>query len=156
MRSILEPDRSQAFVFRNKSYQGGPALKIKPARVKEFTGSKTFDAKTWTGNDRAAKVKPFSESGRTVPDEAAKIDSGRTIPNADHPAEVKAFATRAAQAGSTTYTPPSSESVPSRSYSDATRPYLQRGKSQDDLDRARAAEHTLSIDEVRELLNRNK
>lgn len=146
MRSILEPDRSQAFLFRDRKFQGTPSLKIHPARVKPFTGTRGFTAKTWTGTRPVTQIKPFADGARTTETKTADTTPRNAPPEIRRAIALHPFPTETA---------PKAEPSPLPRPHAAVRPFMGRGKSQEEIDREQAAQRTLTIDEVRELLNRN-
>lgn len=140
---ILKPDTSLSNAAQGKRFEAGGATLTKAAptksfsffnrtRVKQFDAAKTYDAKAFT-------TKQSQFANRT-----ANTSSRSDIRNVEKP-----YATGAYQ---TTASPDNGRHVEVAEYP-GSRPFLVRGKSQKALS---AQDRPLTIDEVRELLNKNK
>ena len=141
---LLRPDTTLRNNAQNKRFIADGASINKKATVGAFYVQKKSNSKSFFGiNDfltRQFKPRPF-DGARS----ASGISSQQAVGNSR-----PAYATQTA--GGPRDAPQSGKKVASRSYAE-NRPFLDQGKSQKSLSRNNAP---LTIDQVRELLNKNK
>ena len=135
---LLEPNTTLQNSQQNKQFAGAGAVTAKSASTRAFYVSNKELAKTF-GDTRQFASKPYSSRQFATKD--------ATLPPA-HPA--RTFATGEARGVSAARD--GSRRYETRQYA-GNRPFLEQGKSQKAL---HAQDHPLSIDDVRELLNKNK
>jgi hypothetical protein len=140
----MEPDMSLENGAQNKKFTADKTSVNKKANVQTFYLQQKSPAKTFSGSrDFSAKqyeARNFNQSNGAVTDDlTAKKSSAVSYSEA-----TKAAATKSVADGS--------KQQPSRIYA-GNRPYLEQGKSQKSLNRKNKP---MTIDEVRELLNKNK
>jgi hypothetical protein len=143
---LLRPNLALENSAQNKKFEGNRTTNIdKPASTRSFPIVQTTSTKTWTG-DRALSPRqfpaPYFRAGHSV----ANISTRSQLARAD-----RVIATPAATAG-TRVAPESGRSTAVREYPGA-RPFLGTGKSQKAL---QAQNKPLTIEQVRELLNKSK
>ena len=145
MDRLLKPDASLANPAQNKKFSNKQIASFdKPARTKSFYSpqksvEKTYsEDRTFTPRQRAARLFRAGDS-------SAYIASRSGLKNDT------VFATSAAQAG-TQVAPESNQTNPVREYA-GNRPFLDKGKSAKSL---QAQNKPLTIEQVRELLNKSK
>jgi len=141
---IMEPDMSLENGAQNKKFIADKTSVNKKANVQTFYLQQKSPAKKFSGaRDFSAKhydARNFNQSNGAVADDmAAKKSTAGNYSDA-----TKAARTKSATDGS--------KQQQSRNYS-GSRPYLEQGKSQKSLNRKNKP---MTIDEVRELLNKNK
>jgi hypothetical protein len=147
MDRLLKPDASLANPAQNKKFSGDHATSFdKTARTHNFYSSRKSRAKTFAETDRSFTPQQFAARHFRAGDSAAYIAS-RSQPVKDD----KLIATPAAAAG-TRVAPESNEVAPTREYA-SNRPFLDKGKSAKSL---QAQNKPLTIEQVRELLNKSK
>jgi hypothetical protein len=135
---LLEPNTALANPNQNKQFNGAGAVTAKSAATREFYVSKRELAKTFVGT---REVSTRSYSSREWAAKAAYVPPA--------PAS-KTFATE--QARGVKSARESDKDYQTRKFA-GNRPFLGRGKSQSALHQQ---DRPLSIDDVRELLNKNK
>ena len=146
MDRLLKPDTSLANSAQNKKFADKRAASFdKKARTGSFYALQKPVAKTFP-EERSFTPSQFTARHFRAGDSAAYISS-RSQPVKND----TMIATPAATAG-TRVAPESSETTPVREYA-GTRPFLDRGKSQKSL---HAQDKPLTIEQVRELLNKSK
>ena len=143
---LLRPNVTLANSAQDKKFGGTQTTQFnKPARTKTFSQVRTNAAKTWTG-DRVLTPQQFAARHFRSGDSAADVSSRSQLTKND-----TVIATPAVSAG-TRVAPESSETTPVREYA-GNRPFLGKGKSQKAL---QAQNKPLTIEQVRELLNKSK
>ncbi|MGI9113459.1 MAG: hypothetical protein DLM52_11010 [Chthoniobacterales bacterium] len=135
---LLEPNTTLENPAQHKQFNGAGAVTAKSASTRAFYVSNHDLAKTFAGtrefSTRSYSSRPFATKGATLP------AAPRT----------KTFATQDARGVSSARD--AGKSYDTRKYA-GTRPFAGRGKSQEALHQQ---DRPLSIDDVRELLNKNK
>ena len=146
MDRLLKPDASLANPAQNKKFSDKrmPAVD-KPAHTKSFSSSQATVAKTFS-DERTFTPKQFAARHFRAGDSSAYISSRAQPTKLD-----TMIATQAATAG-TRVAPESGETSPVREYA-GNRPFLDKGKSAKSL---QAQNKPLTIEQVRELLNKSK
>ena len=144
---ILHPDRTLAFDGGNKAFTTSSTVGSKQASVKTFAFSK---AATLKAGDGAFSTKAFASEGHFQTDAfstrpAASVQKG--FAQKDTLFATKTMAVKEDAAANKT--------LAVHEYAPFERAYLGRGRRQDTIDDLRKKKN-LSIDEVRELLNKNK
>ncbi len=155
---ISKPDYTKAYDANKGSPSVNRSVQSGKARSKEFsTGD--FRAKDFSTREFAsAKPAYLGKSKVITPD--APVKGRNSIPNMDAKAPTRTMAVKEARdAGKT---------VDTRASMSSDRPFLVRGRSQDLLDKEKGAPQamkplgyvgnlkTLTVEEIRELLNKNK
>jgi hypothetical protein len=136
---LLSPNTKLSNPDQNKNFTGGGTeAPTRSASTKSFYVSEKNLPKTFVA-DRPASTKTFSTRNYTTKSAA--------VPT---PAPMKGFETK--KAGEVSPTPYSTKKYATRDFA-GNRPFLGQGKSQKTL---HAQDRPLTIDEVRELLNKNK
>jgi hypothetical protein len=143
---LLNPDLDLANPAQNKKYSDKRSASFdKPARTGRFYSAQKPVAKSFP-NERSLTPRQFTARHFRAGDSAAYISSRSQPPKSD-----TMIATPVATAGTRT-APDSNASAPVREYAD-NGPFLDKGKSQKSL---RAQDKPLTIEQVRELLNKSK
>ena len=144
---LLRPNVTLANSAQNKKFGNTQAAQFnKPARTEAFHFVRTSaSAKPWTG-DRVLTPQQFAARHFRAGDSAADVSSRSQLTKND-----TVIATPTVTAG-TRVAPESRETNPVREYA-GTRPFLGKGKSQKAL---QAQNKPLTIEQVRELLNKSK
>lgn len=143
---LLRPNVALANSAQNKKFGNTRTAQFtKPARTQSFQLVRTSAAKPWTG-DRVLTPQQFAARHFRAGDSAADVSSRSQLTKND-----TVIATPAVVAG-TRVAPESAETNPVREYA-GTRPFLGKGKSQKAL---QAQNRPLTIEQVRELLNKSK
>ena len=146
MDRLLRPNMNLASSEQNKKFTGTKSNAFdKQARTHSFHLVRSSAAKPWTG-ERTFTPQQFAARHFRAGDSAANISTRSQLLKDD-----TVVATSAASAG-TRVAPESSETAATREYA-GSRPFLDKGKSQKALERHNKP---LTIDEVRELLNKSK
>ena len=146
MDRLLKPNTSQANSDQNKKFADKRTASFdKPARTGSFYSPQKPVAKTFS-EERTFTPREFTARHFRAGDSAAYISS-RSQPMKND----TMIAAPAAIAG-TRVAPESNATAPSREFS-GNRPFLDKGKSQKSL---HAQDKPLTIEQVRELLNKSK
>jgi hypothetical protein len=147
MDRLLKPDASLANPAQNKKFTGERMASFdKPAPTKSFYSSQKPIVKTSSSDtERTFTPQQFAARHFRAGDSSAYIAARSGLKND------KVFATSAAQAG-TRVAPESNETNPVRAYA-GNGPFLDKGKSAKSL---QAQNKPLTIEQVRELLNKSK
>jgi hypothetical protein len=140
---LLKPDTTLQNSAQGKQFLPGGAVSTKKATTKSFFFFRRGPEKQYT-NVRNVDLKQFRTKHSQLGDQTASTATRNSLPKLNTPYSTSAYATHDASDAHRT--------VETSSYS-GTRPFLIQGKSQKALS---AQERTLTIDEVRELLNKNK
>ena len=135
---LLSPDTKLSNSDQNKKFNGGTEAATRSASTKTFYVSEKKLSKSFVA-DRQAPTSTFSARGYTT-----KSATLATSP------PIKGFETKKARDISTNAYP--TKKYAARDFA-GNRPFLGQGKSQKAL---HAQDRPLTIDEVRELLNKNK
>jgi len=135
---LLSPDTKLSNSDQNKKFNGGTEAPTRSASTKTFYVSEKKLTKTFV-SDRQAPTSTFSTRSYTT--------KSATVPTAP---PMKGFETKKARGVSTNAY--STKKYATRDFA-GNRPVLGQGKSQKAL---HAQDRPLTIDEVRELLNKNK
>jgi hypothetical protein len=141
---LLRPDTTLRNDAQNKKFSADGRSINKKASVGTFYVQKKSNAKSFAGT-RDFSAQQFNSQSFSGTRRAAGIPSQQAIGNSR-----SAYTTRTARGPRDA--PQSDKKVASRSYED-NRPFLDQGKSQKSLNRKNAP---LTIEQVRELLNKNK
>ena len=139
---LLRPDTTLRNDAQNKQFTADGASINKKATVGTFYVQKKSNSKSFTGT-RDFSAQQFNSQPFHGTRSASGISSQQAIGNSPYPTRT-AHGPRDA--------PQSNKKVGSRSYAE-NRPFLDQGKSQKSLNRKNAP---LTIEQVRELLNKNK
>jgi hypothetical protein len=143
---ILKPDTSLANSAQNKKFTGARVAAIdKRVSLRPYYSPKKTEPKTFT-DDRVYTPRQFAARHFRAGDSTANISPRFQLKNSD-----TMIATSAATAG-TQVAPESNTTTATREYA-GTRPFLDKGKSQKSL---QAQNQPLTIEQVRELLNKSK
>ena len=146
MDRLLRPNVALANSAQNKKFGNTQTAQFnKPARTHSFQLVRTSATKPWTG-DRALTPQQFAARHFRAGDSAANVSSRTQLMKSD-----TVIATPAVTAG-TRVAPESSQTTAVRDYP-GSRPFLGQGKSQKAL---QAQNKPLTIEQVRELLNKSK
>lgn len=140
---LLKPDTSLQNSAQTKEFPAGTAISTREAATKSFYVAKRSPEKEYT-NVRKVGVKDFRTKESPLARQEANAASRTQFAKGDAQYPTSAYATRDASDAEKT--------VEVSNYS-GTRPFLVRGKSQKALS---AQDRPLTIEEVRELLNKNK
>ena len=147
MDRLLKPDASLANPAQNKKFPDKQIASFdKSARTKSFYSSQKPSVKIFSDTDRTFTPRQFAARHFRAGDSSAYISSRSQLTKND-----TVFATSTAQAG-TRVAPESNQTNPVREYA-GTRPFLDKGKSAKSL---QAQNQPLTIEQVRELLNKSK
>jgi hypothetical protein len=141
---LLRPDTTLGNSAQNKKIIADGASINKKASVGTFYVQKKSNSKSFTGT-RDFSARQFNSQSFQGTRNAPGISSQQAIGNSR-----PAYATRTARGSRDA--PQSDKKIASRSYAE-NRPFLDQGKSQKSLDRQNAP---LTIEQVRELLNKNR
>jgi hypothetical protein len=139
---LLRPDTALRNNAQNKQFNADGASINKKATVGTFYVQKKPNSKSFAGT-RDFSARQFSSQSFQGTRSASGISSQQAIGNSP-------YATHAARGPRDAFQ--SNKKVASRSYAE-NRPFLDQGKSQKSLNRKNAP---LTIEQVRELLNKNK
>jgi hypothetical protein len=143
---LLRPNVAMANPAQNKKFSSTQITQFnKPARTQSFNQVRTSAAKPWKG-ERALTAQQFAARHFRAGDSVANTSARAQLTKND-----TVIATPAATAG-TWVAPESREITTVREYP-GIRPFLGKGKSQQAL---RAQNKPLTIEQVRELLNKSK
>jgi hypothetical protein len=145
---LLKPNTSLANSAQDKKFNNTRLTSFdKPIKTRAYSSTPKTIARTFP-EERAFTPRQFAARHFRAGDSAANISSRSQLKNSD-----TLVATPAASAG-TRIAPESSATTttPVRDYA-GNRPFLDRGKSQKSLD---AQNRPLTIEQVRELLNKSK
>ena len=147
MDRLLKPDASLANPAQNKKFSDKQKASFdKPARTKSFYSSQKTVAKTFP-EERTYTPQQFAARHFRASDSAANISARSQLTKND-----TVIATPAATAGTLVAAESSESPAPVREYA-GIRPFLGKGKSQKAL---QAQNKPLTIEQVRELLNKSK
>jgi hypothetical protein len=141
---LLRPNMSLANSSQNKKFAATGVMVHKRAPTKGFYAPEKPLAKSFTG-ERAFTPQQFAVRHFRTGDSVANISARSQLTKAD-----TVYVAPAAQG--TRAIPDSDRSVPTTSFA-GNRPFLGQGKSQKALN---AKDRPLTIEQVRELLNKNK
>jgi hypothetical protein len=141
---LLRPDTTLRNDAQNKQFSADGASINKKATVGTFYVQKKSNSKSFAGT-RDFSARQFNSQSFHGTRSASGISSQQAIGNSR-----PSYATRTARGPRDA--PQSDKKVASRSYAE-NRPFLEQGKSQKSLNRQNAP---LTIEQVRELLNKNK
>ena len=143
---LLKPNTALASSAQNKKFTNMRTTTLeKPAATRSFYAPSRTVAKDFQ-EDRTFTPRQFAARHFRAGDSAANIATRSQLTKSD-----TLVATSAATAG-TRVAPESVETAPVREYA-GNRPFLDKGKSQKALS---AQNHPLTIEQVRELLNKSK
>jgi len=140
---LLKPDASLQLNVQDKQFVAGGAVLTKKARTKPFFVSQRSWEKQY-GGTKEFQAKEFAAAQSRFASRQADTSSRNKLTKIDSPYSTTAYVTRDAI--------DAAKKVDTADYPGA-RPFLLRGKSQKSLS---AQDRQLTIDEVRELLNKNK
>ena len=147
MDRLLKPDTSLANPAQNKKFTGERATSFdKPARAQSFYTARKPVTKTFAESDRALTPRQFAARHFRAGDSAAYIAS-RSQPTKNDTVIPTATATEG-----TRVAPEATQTATTHQYA-SNRPVLDKGKSAKAL---RAQNKPLTIEQVRELLNKSK
>jgi hypothetical protein len=141
---LLRPDMTLGNNAQNKQFVADGASINKKATVSTFYVQKKSNSKSFAGT-RDFSARQFKSQSFQGTRSATGISQEQTLGNSQ-----PAYTTQAARGPRDA--PQSDKKVASRSYAE-NRPFLDQGKSQKSLNRKNAP---LTIEQVRELLNKNK
>ena len=141
---IMEPDMSLENEAQNKKFTADKTSVHKPANVQTFYLQQKSPGKSFTGT-RDFSSKQFQARNFNHGDDATARDL------ADKKSTAGSYS-EATKAAGTKAVSDQNKGQPSRNYA-GNRPYLEQGKSQKSLNRKNKP---MTIDEVRDLLNKNK
>jgi hypothetical protein len=143
---ILKPDTSFANPAQNKKFSGGKIAALdRPARTRAFYSPEKTVARTYP-EQSAFTPRQFAARHFRAGDSTAHISARSQLKKND-----VLIPTSSVTAGARV-APESSATTPVREYA-STKPFLGKGKSQKSL---QAQNKPLTIDQVRELLNKSK
>ena len=140
----MEPDMSLENEAQNKQFTADKTSVNKKARVSTFYMEKKRQQKDYSGT-RDFRSGEFNTENYNQPDQpVARSVAGKTAAQSNYYDSTKAAKTKQVY--------DQNKTRKSREYA-GNRPYLEKGKSQKSLNRKN---RPMTIDEVRELLNKNK
>ena len=142
---IMNPDRDRANPMGAKAFTSKPYEGREFRGVSEFTGVKTAPTKEYTTREFLGIRNPWFGKKVFATDAAQEV---RRYAAADREYTSRAVETRAVRDGER------AADVRNKTEAEAGRSFLGRGKSQDAITAAYPSQGALTIDEVRELLNR--
>jgi len=144
MNEILHPDKNSTSFYQNKSFFGGKSYQASnSACVKEFQFNETFSMKSYSTNSYASS--PFWAGNTKFGTSSANTKGRFEIPNITKSVDTKTEATKTS--------PYSDKTFASRDYE--TSQFRGVGKSQKALDQQSAGKKPMTVDQVREMLNKN-
>ena len=141
---LLRPDMSLQNSDQRKKFTASGTSINKQARIGTFYVEKKSNSKGFSGT-RKFSTRHFNSRSFRGSRSAFENSSRQTMGNSQHP-----YPTQTAR--DSRNAPQSEKKVSNRAYAE-NRPFLEQGKSQKSLNRQNAP---LTIDQVRELLNKNK
>jgi hypothetical protein len=141
---ILKPNMSLVNSAQNKQFRTAGASVAKRAPSKSFSTANTSLAKPFAG-ERAFPARQFAARPLQAGDATANVSTKSTVTKTD-------IVYVASAADSTRVAPENGNSLAATPFA-GNRPFLGRGKSQKALS---ARDTPLTIEQVRELLNKNK
>ena len=147
MDRIMNPDRDRANPMGEKAFAGKPFEGREFRGTGEYTGVKSARTKEFTTREFLGIRNPWF--GKKVYATEAARELNRYV-LAD-----RGYASRTVETGAVRDEGRSAY-VANRTEADASRAFLGRGKAQGAIDTTYPSGGALSIDEVRELLNRNR
>lgn len=147
MERIMNPERDRANPMGAKAFEGRPFSGREFAGARDYHGVKSARTKEFATREFLGIRNPWF--GRKIFETEAARELNRYV-LADRAYGTRAVPVRAVPGGDRR------AAVNERAGGDATRTFLGRGKSQESLGQQYPAGGALSIDEVRELLNRNR
>ena len=148
MDRLLKPNATLANPAQNKKFADRQMASFdKPARTSTFSMSPRPVEKTFSEKERAFTPQQFAARHFRAGDSPAYISSRSQPVNDD-----RIILTPAATAGTRVAPEGSGVTAPVREYA-SSRPFLEKGKSQKSL---HALDKPLTIEQVRELLNKSK
>ncbi len=140
---LLKPDMSLQNNAQGKEYDPSGAIATKEATTKWFFFRRRPREREYT-NVQTIPARKFLTQNSALGQQQANFPSRAHLPKLEGSYATSAYATRKAVDG---------EKLVAVSNYSGTRPFLVRGKSQKALS---AQDRQMTIDEVRELLNKNK
>jgi hypothetical protein len=140
---LLKPDTTLQNSAQGKEFTAEGTISTKKAATKSFYVTSRSPEKRYT-NVQTTNVKEFPTRDAQIGDRKANTASRTMLVGTEDPYPTAAYATRGS--------PDSTKLVEVSDYT-GVRPFLVRGKSQKSLS---APRRPMTIDEVRELLNKNK
>jgi hypothetical protein len=147
MERILNPDRDRANPMGAKAFEGRPFAGREFQGARDYTGVKAARTKEFATREFLGIRNPWF--GRKVFQTEAARELNRYV-LADREYGTREVAVRAVPGGDR------EAAMNNRTEAESTRAFLGRGKSQEALGQQYSTAGALSIDEVRELLNRNR
>ncbi len=143
LERIMKPDETLGVPEQNRGYYGGKEYSATKARVKDFQYENRVRQKTFASTEFAG-AKAWNGKAK-FPVTAANTGTRSQIPDLEQAYATKEMPVKNARE--------SSREHGTREY--ATREFVDKGKSQKSLDQ-QSEKKAMTIDEVRELLNKNK
>lgn len=140
---ILKPDTTLQSAEQNKQFIASGEVVTKKAPTRWFLFKKRSAEKEYAGV-KNFQAKEFSTTASRYANQQADTSTRHKLSKVDEPYRTTAYVTRNAH--------DSSKVAETSDYSDV-RPFLVKGKSQNSLN---SHDRPMTIDEVRELLNKNK
>lgn len=141
---LLKPNTTLQNTMETKQFVAGGEVMTKKARTKPFFIPRGWWNKKYAGV-KEVRPKDFATEQSRFQGQQANTASRNKLTKIDEPYRTAAYVTREAR--------DSRRTVETTDYSAGDRPFLVKGKSQKALS---AQDRPLTIDEVRELLNKNK
>ena len=141
---LLKPDVSLQNHAGEKQFVAAGTVTGKQAHTKSFHISQRSLEKEYAGV-RPFQAKEFSTAQSRLARKEANTTTRNKLAKVDQPYATAAYVTQNARE--------SGKAMPVADYAEARRSFLGRGKSQKTLS---AQDRSMTIDEVRELLNKNK
>lgn len=147
IQKILNPDKNSASNLQGKAYYGGKSFQDAGTApvMKSFYISQRYSAKAYSPM-AYSNVSSFWAGNTKFGTAKANTKGLYEIPNAGKKADTKTMEVKTAS--------DSGKSYAANTYE--TQPFRGTGKSQKILDQQNADRKAMSIDEVRDLLNKNK
>ena len=148
MDRILQPDRTQKFDPADKAFNISSAVGNKQASVKAFSygsgsatykGNGTFHSKAFTPKNGGFRTEGYDAK-------TSALSQHNSFAQADKGYGTKAMDVREA--------PAANKSMDTKAYNQAGKPFEVRGKRQDGIDDVYKSNKNLSVDQIRDLLNK--
>lgn len=140
---LLKPNMSLQNPEQSKQFTAGGEVMTKKSPTRWFFFHKRTEEKQFAGV-KEYHAKAFATKQSRFANQQADTSTRNKLTKIDEPYATHTYDTRAAR--------DAGKAASTREYADV-RPFLAKGKSQKSLS---AQDHPMTIDEVRELLNKNK
>ena len=145
MQKIMHPDKNAASNLQDKSFYGGKTFNqtTSPAYTKNFYFTEHYSPKDYSTKSYYG-VTPYSTGKFET--HGANTKGNYEIPNASKKADSKTFETKESSSSGKSYSISGYQ----------TREFRDKGKSQALFDQQKKEEKPMTVDQVRDLLNKSK